>query len=113
MPFKKNDKNINRKGRRPGSKNKVPSDKDIQDAFLKEALPTLNKLVAIRDDPKSKHLDVIKVSCKILDITYKIIVDREENLGIEYGPKGKISKEVEDEGKKEVVSSKFSLKAIK
>lgn len=115
MPFKKNDPNINRKGRRKNSKNKVPSDKDIQDAFLKEAVPTLQKLLDIRDNEKSKEDSVIKVCAKILDISYKILIDRQEGLGRQLIPKATSDKSnnKEEQEKPKEKTMNFSLTAVK
>lgn len=112
MPFKKGDPNINRRGRKKGSRNKLPSDKELEDAFLKETIPTLQKLVSLRDDEDTKDSDIIKVSCKILDVSYQILVNKQKVLGRQFGDEGK-NKEKGKPQKGEEEKPLFSVVPIK
>lgn len=111
MPFKKGDPNINRKGPPRGQRNKIPSEKALQDEYLKNADKALTKLVSILDDPKAKHADQYKAATFIAGKCFEIIIERnkEDEGKADNKPKGT----KEEETKETDNTPKFSLKAVK
>jgi hypothetical protein len=69
----------NPKGRGKGNTGKVPSQKDIEDAVLKQSMPTLKKLVELRESDKTSETGMISV-CKALQAwTQHILAERKKD----------------------------------
>lgn len=70
----KNRKNINTNGRKPGTRNAVPTAKQIEDDFLKASPRALKKLLDILD--KGTENNQLKAAFKLADTSVQIIKDR-------------------------------------
>ena len=65
MAFSKNDPNINRKGP-PRGPRKGPTSQDFKIMLFKQSKPSLDTVIQIRDDPKTKPELKAKISLELL-----------------------------------------------
>jgi hypothetical protein len=70
----KNRKNINKAGRKPGTRNAVPTAKEIEDDFLKASPRALKKILELMD--KGSENNQLKAAFKLADTSVQIIKDR-------------------------------------
>jgi len=105
MPFRKGDPNINRKGRKKGSTNKIT--KEVKEAFsmvLHNKLPELERWLTqvSHDDPAKAAEILMKLSERFLPILARTEItgadgeDVFKNVKFEFGPEKAEDDEVEE-----------------
>ena len=112
--WQKGGESPNKNGRPKGTKNKVPPSKDIQDAILKQSLPTLQKLIDLRESGcqgiheggKVSEKSYITVLQTLMNYAMQVMNEKEKN-------KGKDKPKDENEGKEVPKNvTLFSVKTI-
>ena len=71
-----NRKNISR-GRKKGSKNKIPSDKEFRDVILKADVEAFETMLSIMRNTGSKEENRMKIAFKIMDTSINLRVNGE------------------------------------